>query len=294
MSSYYEICKPGIVKLVILTGWAGYGLGFPVGQSFSFLHFLVFTLGLMFISAGSLALNASQEWKLDTKMDRTKNRPIPSGRIKPWQGFAYSSFLILLGLLALAWVSFLSCYLGILTIVYYNILYTYFLKRYSIFAAVPGAVPGAAPVIIGYGAVNSNVTSSESIYVFTLMFLWQMPHFWSLAIKYKEDYLKGGFPVLPAIVGDKRTLLHMTSYVLPYVTLALLSPIFVEVSWAYYLLVIPVSVAVLFEFHKFYKSNAEKSWLRFFIFINISLLVFLVAPVLDKWGIYIKNVVIGM
>jgi protoheme IX farnesyltransferase len=272
--------------MVLVTGALGYFLGFPHEYNLSYVHFILFLIGLAAISGGSLALNSAQEWKHDLKMDRTLGRPIPKGLVSSEKAYTFSVMLILLGLIVLYFVQPLTSLIGFLTVVFYNILYTMILKRRSAFAAVPGAIPGAAPVLMGYSAINTNIFSSECMYVFLLMFLWQMPHFWALAIRYMDDYEKGGFPVLPVQLGKQRTLYHIGLYLIPYIALAILSPWFVETGYAYFILVLPLALISVYEFYKFLESKGEKNWVRFFVWINLSMLGFLAAPVIDKWGYY--------
>ncbi len=289
MKHYLELTKPRIIKLVALTGLIGFALGYPFEKSFYVLDLLFFLIGLSFVSGGSLALNSVQEWKYDKLMDRTKLRPLPQGQIEILNAFLFSVLLMFLGLLFLYIVNPLSAWLGLLTILMYNVLYTAILKRSSPFAAVPGAIPGAMPVVIGYAAVNDSIFDPECIYVFLLMFLWQMPHFWSLAIRYMDDYKKGGFPVLPVEFGKNRTLFHMSLYILPYIALAVLSPWFIPAGYSYFILVLPLAFVSTYEFYKFVKSEANRNWVRFFIWINLSMVGFLLAPVLDRWVFYITK-----
>ena len=115
-------------------------------------------------------------------------------------------------------------------------------------------------------------------------FLWQVPHFWVLTIKYKDDYAQGGGPVLPVARGVPVTLYHIVVYTLAYIGVAFAAPLFFQVSWMYVLLFTPVSVKLLLDLRRYYKSNAEQKWLSFFMWINISLFVFLAVPVIDKWN----------
>lgn len=288
MKPYFDLVKFGIVKLVVITGALGYALGLPFEEGFYLLHFLMFVLALASLSGGSLALNSYQEWELDSLMSRTQNRPIPSKQISPQRALYLSVFLILLGLVVFYYLQPLSALIGLVTLFLYNYVYTELLKQKSAFAAVPGAIPGAAPVLLGFSVVNDNIFSSEAVYVFLLMFLWQMPHFWALAIRYADDYAKGGFPVLPVTLGKKRTLYHMGLYIFPYIALALMSPWFVDTGVFYLCLVLPLSFIAIIEFYKFLEK-AEKNWVRFFIWINLSMVGFLAAPVLDRWFFYIHK-----
>lgn len=281
---FRDLFKFGIVIFVVLTAVLGYALGFPVEANFSWAHLMLFILGLAAVSCGSFALNQTQEWRLDQKMPRTQGRPIPSGQISVGKAAAMGVVLTILGFVILFFrVSQEAALLAALTVLLYNGLYTIVWKMRTAFAAVPGAIPGAMPGLIGYAAVNNQLSSAPAVYLFLLMFLWQMPHFWSLAIRYKEDYRRGGVPVLPVVYGTAGTLYHSALYMMTYAGLVLLSPFFVEARLFYLVFVWPLTLKVLWEFVRFYRTGGEKGWGRFFLWINVSLLIFLLAPVLDKW-----------
>jgi heme o synthase len=286
---FADLTKLGITIFVILAAISGYAVGFQAEQTFDVIHFLKLIAGTFLLSSGSLALNQVQEYKLDAQMPRTAKRPVASGKIQPMAaGILAVSFLF--GGFSLLWqVSPMSFYLGVLTVVLYNVIYTYIWKPKWIYAAVPGAIPGALPVTMGYAAINPNIFSMESIYLFLILFLWQMPHFWALAIKFKDDYREGGIPTLPVALGMDRTLYQMGLYNFAYVGCALMSPIFYTVSWFYVFLVVPVSVKLLIEFHKFNKSKGQEGWLRYFMWINVSVLIYMIVPALDKWNFLFTN-----
>lgn len=281
---YADLTKFGIVIFVLLSGLAGYASGFLIETPFSWDHLLKTVLGLYFLSSGSLALNQVQEWKLDQKMPRTAKRPVASGKITPAAAGILALGLLAVGVNFLFEVSETAGYVGIFTVVFYNILYTMYLKPKWVYAAVPGAIPGALPVTIGYAANSPDIFNSESVYLFLIMFLWQMPHFWTLAIKFKEDYAKGGIPVLPATLGMEKTLFQIGLYTIVYVGVAMASPWFVHASWVYLLVVLPFAFKVLQEFIRFYKSKGTERWFAFFMWTNISMLIFVFVPVVDKWN----------
>ncbi len=281
---YSEFTKFGIVIFVLLAGIAGYATGFFIESIFSIKHFAYFILGLYFLSSGSLALNQVQEYKLDRKMPRTQNRPIASGKIKPLAGLIFSMCLLLVGLNILFEMSITAGWVGVVSFVFYNGFYTMIWKPKWVFAAVPGAIPGALPITIGYAVNNPNIFNSESVYLFLIMFLWQMPHFWLISLKFIEDYRKGGFPTLPVTVGVSRTYFHIGLYTFAYAGVALASPFFLKSSWLYALLVFPFAFMLLKKFFKFYNSDGKQGWLSFFMWTNISMLVFIYIPVIDKWS----------
>lgn len=281
---FADLTKFGIVIFTLLSGMAGYATGFQIEQSFDWHHLFNFLSGLYFLSSGSLAMNQVQEWRLDQKMPRTEKRPVAAGKIKPAAAGILAFFFLLAGLYQLQLASVVAGWVGLVTVIFYNLIYTVYLKPKWIYAAVPGAIPGALPVTIGYAAVNPKIFSPDSVYLFLIMFLWQMPHFWTLAIKFKEDYRKGGIPTLPTSLGIDRTLFQIGLYTIAYVGVALAAPLFVHASWVYVLVVFPFAFKVMQEFIRFYQSKGTQRWFAFFMWTNISMLVFLFVPVIDKWN----------
>jgi protoheme IX farnesyltransferase len=278
-----DFFKANIVVFVIISALVGYGIGYRVEMDFSFPHLLSFLVGLFFLSAGSLSLNQVQEWKFDVLMPRTNKRPIPDGKLSPKVALCISLSFLACGLSILWFMKPLTFYVGVASVISYNGLYTLWWKRNMAFAAIPGAVPGALPVTLGYSIINDNIFSSESIYLFLVMFIWQMPHFWALAIKFKGDYTQGGFPVLPAVVGSQRTQYHIALWTFVYAGIAIASPYFVSASYAYLLVVVPFCIKLLWEFKKYFSSADDKKWLPFFLWTTFSIIVFLAAPLIDRW-----------
>lgn len=281
---YSQLTKFGIVIFALLAGLAGYATGYFVETAFSWTHLLTFVGGLYFLSSGSLALNQWQEIDLDKSMPRTKNRPLVTGALKPAAGLIIACTLLVLGVAMLFNLTAMAGWLGILCVALYNGFYTYIWKRKWIFGAVPGAIPGALPITIGYAANNPDILNLDSIYLFLIMFLWQMPHFWLLAMKYKEDYRMGQVPTLPVALGDHKTLFHIGLYTFCYVGVAVASPFFLQTSWLYVLAIFPFAFFLMKEFFRLYKSDGRERWFAFFMWVNFSMLVFVFVPVIDKWS----------
>jgi protoheme IX farnesyltransferase len=281
---FADLTKFGIVVFSVLAGLAGYATGFQNEDSFDWKIFLKVIIGIYFLSSGCLALNQVQDAKLDAKMPRTMLRPIPSGKIKPAAAAILAVLFTLVGLQMLFEVQVVAGWVGLLSVFLYNGPYTLYLKRKWAYAAVPGAIPGALPVTIGYAAANRDSVNSESIYLFLIMFLWQMPHFWVLAIRYKDDYAAGGIPTLPVAKGLDVTLYQIVMYTFAYVGVALAAPLFVHVNWLYILLTLPLVFKIIQELVRYYKSKGEQRWLAFFMWLNVSMLIFILIPVIDKWN----------
>lgn len=280
-NSFFKLIKVGIVVFVILTSSCGYLLGLESASQFGLAHYLMFILGSSLISSGSLALNEVQEWTIDAKMNRTLERPIPMGLITPRQGLVISLAMLFFGFLTLFFVSKLTALVGLVIIFFYNYLYTQFWKKTSPFAAIPGAIPGALPFVMGYAANSNNIFSTECVMGFLVMFFWQMPHFWVLAIKYLDDYKKGGIPVLPAVKGIDYTIQQIKIYMVIYLGVSFVWFMLTPNPLVAALLILPMSLKMILEFIHYSKTPTK--WLGFFMWTNVSVLVFLFFPVISKW-----------
>ena len=285
-SLFFKLAKSGIVLFAVFTALAGFAVSYPVGQELDPLTPILLILGLALASSGGFVLNQAQEWKLDAQMPRTQGRPIPSGQIQPWQAWVIGLLLSVVGLVLMIPLGWQTFFLTLITLVSYNGLYTLWWKRHWAFGAVPGAIPGALPVTIGFSVNHHNIFDPTSVYMFMILFLWQMPHFWSLSLKFRDDYKKAGIPVLPVVYGEEKTFYHMGLYTFVYVGVALAAPWFLHVNVFYLLLLVPLAIKLLVEFFRYHK-NREKGWLAFFLWINLSVLVFLAVPVIDKWIFWI-------
>ena len=283
---YLKLTKAGIVLFALISAGAGYTLALYTRTEtltdFSSIPYPFFWLigGLYLVVSGSFAINQAYEWRLDSLMNRTKKRPVPGGKLTAFQAFSLGAVQIISGLFILLALKPLTAGLALLAVLLYNCFYTIFWKKKWTFAAVPGALPGALPVMIGYSVPSSFIFSVECLYLFFILFLWQMPHFWSLALHYKKDYQFAGIPVLPVHLGLDKTLYYMGFYLMSYLGLALISPLFFKMNVIYVFILIPFCVKVFLEFIKFSKKLI---WKPFFLWLNLSVLLFLWAPVFDLW-----------
>jgi len=193
---FWEMTKPGITLMVTLTA----GLGFLLAEqsTFSFLLLVNTLLGTALISAGGSVLNHVLERDTDALMQRTANRPLPAGRVNPDTALLFGVVLSVLGLVDLAvGVNLLTALLGAAALSGYVFVYTP-LKRISSFATVIGAIPGAIPPMMGWAAVRNELDLAAWV-LFGILFFWQLPHFLAIAWLCREDYARGGFPMLPVL-----------------------------------------------------------------------------------------------
>jgi protoheme IX farnesyltransferase len=194
---FWEMTKPGITLMVTLTA----GLGFLLAEqtsTFSFLLLVNTLLGTALVSAGASVLNHVLERDTDALMQRTANRPLPAGRMNPDVALLFGVVVSVLGLLDLALgVNLLTALLGAAALSGYVFVYTP-LKRISSFATVIGAIPGAIPPMMGWSAVRNELDLAAWV-LFGILFFWQLPHFLAIAWLCREDYARGGFPMLPVL-----------------------------------------------------------------------------------------------
>jgi len=220
-------------------------------------------------------------------MPRTASRPLPSGEMQTKEALFFVIVTSLSGLAILYYLDLSLFILGLISLFTYNVLYTLVWKPRLAFAAIPGAIPGALPILIGYAAANGNVFDHGGIYLFFVLFFWQMPHFWSLALRYSEDYKKGGIPTLPVTYGTKKTVFYIILWSLGYVGIALIAPLFLEVGPIYFIICVLFCSKVLWELVSFVKQPKSDKWLKFFLWVNFSLIALLFAAVADLWSIYL-------
>ena len=194
--SYLELTKPRIVTLVLVTTVLGYFLaGGPFGLTKTLWACL---LGTALCCGGSGVLNQYLERDADLRMVRTRRRPIPAGVIAPAHALSFGVVLVLFGTGILLWqVNLLTAFLAILTAFLYVIVYTP-LKRLTWLNTLIGAIPGALPPVGGWAAASGELDIGAWV-LFSILFIWQHPHFYAIAWMYRDDYSRGGFRMLSVV-----------------------------------------------------------------------------------------------
>jgi protoheme IX farnesyltransferase len=201
VAAYAELTKPRITFLIVLTSAAGFALA-SRGR-LDYLALLRSLVGIALLSSGIATLNQYAERDLDGLMRRTANRPLPSGKLAPWEALAFGAGITILAeIYLLVLVNPLSALLGLTVIAGYVFAYTPLKTRTSLSTLV-GAFPGAVPPLIGWTAARGSI-SLEGWILFAILFLWQFPHFLAIAWMYREDYGRAGILMLPVVEPDGR------------------------------------------------------------------------------------------
>ena len=211
VGEFFQLMKPRVMSLVIFTGFAGMFLA--PGQ----MHPILAAVALFAIAAGAGASGAINQWydrDIDAVMSRTRNRPIPAGRVVPAEALALGIVISFLSVLLLSLTSnLLAGGLLAFTIFFYAVIYTVWLKRSTAQNIVIGGAAGALPPMVGWAAVTGSI-SIESIALFALIFVWTPPHFWALALVKNDDYKQAGVPMLPVVAGAAETRKQILIYAL--------------------------------------------------------------------------------
>ena len=221
---YYALTKPGVVKLLVFTAIVGMFLAAPGMVPWETLLFA--SLGIGLSAASGAAVNHVLDQRLDAKMARTRDRPLPMGRISEKDALAFAISLGVVGIAILVLlVNLLTAALTFISLIGYAVVYTVYLKRATPQNIVIGGAAGASPPVLGWAAVTNEV-SGYALLLFLIIFTWTPPHFWALAVARKDDYAKAGVPMLPVTHGPEVTKSFVLYYsillfivtLLPYLT----------------------------------------------------------------------------
>ena len=207
---YLDLTKPRLLPMVLFTGLPVLGMAAGGWPAFSFS--LLVILGIALAAASANTLNAYIERDTDALMERTKNRPLPAGLLAPRAALLFG---LALGLASTGLLAFVSgppaALVGVASILFYVFVYTIWLKPRSIWNAVIGGAAGAAAPLIADAAVNGSI-GVAGWSLFAIVFFWQPPHVWAIALYRKADYKAAGIPMPPEVIGDERTRRRVVAY----------------------------------------------------------------------------------
>lgn len=275
---YAELSKikiPFAVSVSSLTGYLVYSGSFDAGAVAS-------TLGVFVLASGSAALNQYQEFRLDAKMKRTQNRPIPSGRYSSKNTLLFSIFVSLVGAAILLFGSnIMACLIGLLTLLWYNAIYTP-LKRKSVYAVLAGAFVGAFPPMIGWTAAGGYIFDTSTILIAMLLFIWQVPHFILLLLKFGHEYELAGFKSLTSIFSSAQLKQLIFVWILATAFSVMIIPFAGVISSGVITLALLISSTWLILCFYFLMKKRPYDLRTAFIQINLFLIVVLILFSVDS------------
>lgn len=285
VTDFKEITKAGLAISVVFSSVAGYLLGVDEINQQSLLTLVMLAIGGYCMVGASNAYNQIIEKDLDALMERTKNRPIPSGRMTVNTAFIIASILTVLGIVILYSINEKSAMFGAISIFLYTSLYTP-LKTKTPLSVFVGAFPGAIPFMLGWVAATGEF-GIEAGTLFLIQFFWQFPHFWSIGWFLYEDYQKGGFYMLPNGNRDRATALQTILYTL-WLVVASVLPSFGFTGQLYLtsisvVIVLILGLWMLYFAVKLYQEQTDKAAKRLML-VSVSYISLLqIVYILDKF-----------
>ena len=278
--SILQLGKFTISIPVALTGFLGY---FRVSPQFDWsLIYVIF--GIFLMSMGSSTFNQIQERKTDKLMNRTKKRPLPSGRVSLSFAIIVGISLSVAGLIMLLLTkSMLAASIGLFTLLWYNLVYTP-LKRLTPFAVLPGAIIGALPPLIGWTAAGGNMLDQEIIMISMFLFIGQMPHYWLLLMKVGDEFKDAGLPVITSLFSKSQLRNISFSWIFAAALAVAVFPVFhiINSSWLTYLLLAVIAIFLVVMFFLSFRGEIMDHWKRAFITVNLFYLFIILLLIADK------------
>lgn len=288
IKTYYMLTKPGIIFGNLITMVGGFALG-SIGVM-NYMLFLATLIGLGCVIASSCVFNNYIDRNTDKKMARTENRPLVKGVI------SVQSALVFAVVLGLAGIFILALFTNMLTVVgsligffFYVIMYS-LLKYFSSHATLIGSISGAMPPVIGYCAAADRFDVG-AILLFAILVLWQMPHFFAIAVYRLEDYAAASIPVLPVKRGMHNTKIQMVIYIVAFIVAALMLTVFGYVGYIYAAVAAVLGVIWLLLGIKGFKSINDKAWARqMFVFSLVVIMALCTIISLESQSTWIKSI----
>lgn len=272
INQYYQLTKPGVTYGNALTVVAGFLLA-AAGTINPWL-FIAAVAGMTLVIASACVLNNYLDQDIDKHMARTKRRPSVTGAIKGSHMVAFSATLGVVGILMLfLWTNWLAAAIGAIGFVTYVWLYGALSKRRSIHGTLVGSISGAMPIAGGYAAVSGNIDAGLII-AFIMVFLWQFPEFYSIAIYRRKEYAKAGVPVMPVVVGVRPTIIQIFVYTILYVISSLALTVFGYTGWIYFGIMLLSGLYWIWLGAKGFTAKDSDAWARkMFRFSMIAILL---------------------
>jgi len=278
---YLELCKPKVVLLIVFTAIVGMFLSSPGIPPLDTVFFA--SLGIGLAAASGAAVNHWVDQKIDSQMERTKARPIPTGGLSSRSAITFALTLCTVSMvILLTTTNVLTSVLTFISVIVYAVIYTMFLKRWTPQNIVWGGAAGAAPPLLGWAAMTGEVTI-ESFLLFLIIFVWTPPHFWALAIRRRDEYAKVDVPMLPVTHGIPFTKHQVLLYSLMLFSITLL-PFGLHMSGIIYLTGATVlGLGFIYHATKLYLSDNDEHAMKTFGYSIFYLTVLFALLLIDHY-----------
>ena len=278
---YYEITKPRVVALLVLTALVGMCLSVPGAIPWQLL--IPSMVGIGLLSSAAAAINHIVDERIDSIMGRTHNRPIPNGKITQQSAIIFAASIAVIGFVMLyALVNPLTAWLTLSGLVGYSFVYTMYLKRATPQNITIGGLAGAIPPLLGWTAMTNEI-HGHALLLVLLIFTWTPPHFWALAIHRKDDYAKVNIPMLPVTHGVNFTKTQILLYTVLLFVVGLLPYLVGMSNWLYLIGAVVLNLMFFVYAWKLKFSADENTAMDTFKFSIIHLMVLFIILLLDHY-----------
>ncbi len=280
VSAYLTLVKPRIIEQLLITTIPTM---FVAARGVPNIWLMFATLiGGTFAAGGANAINMVIDRDIDAIMDRTKHRPLVTGAIKPRAALIFAITLEVLAFLWLWWqTNLLSGALAVAACLFYVFVYTLWLKRTSVENIVIGGAAGAVPVLIGWSAVTGTLAWAP-VALFAVIFVWTPPHFWALAVKYKDDYGKANVPMLPSVASLRTTSIRIIAYTVVLWALSVVVWPVADLGYLYLGAAVVLGAVFLAYAVQLYQTGTVKSAMRLFVYSNAYISMLFIAMAVDQ------------
>jgi heme o synthase len=282
--NYLQLCKLPIVALMLVTAVVGMQLATP--GLLSWQPMLLGCAGIGLIASSASCFNHLLDWRLDRLMQRTRHRPLPSGKLSPQRAFWFASLLVSLGFyILIAWVNVLTAVLALASLLGYTIVYTLFLKRTTSQNIVIGGLAGSTPPLLGWTSITNEI-EPNSLLLVLIIFTWTPAHFWSLAIHRHQEYQYANIPMLPVTHGIEFTTYHILLYTILLSVISVL-PFTSGLSGVFYLMVtFALNIGFLYWAIVLLRQKSIQIALKTFRYSNFYLLILFLGLLIDHYLIW--------
>ncbi len=282
---YFDLCKPKVVALLLLTAIVGVVLASPPGD-ISLRVLILSTLGIGLAAAAGAVINQVVERESDAKMARTEGRPLPQGKVTQQNAFIFAVLLATASMFILTgFINILTAVLTFASMIGYAVIYTMYLKKATPQNIVIGGIAGATPPLLGWTAVTNSI-DPHGLLLVLIIFTWTPPHFWALAIHRRDEYAKVNLPMLPVTHGVEFTKYSILGYTILMILVTLLPYLIVERGLIYLAAALVLGGYFLYMVLKLMFAEQENTAIKTFVYsINYLMLLF-IAMVVDHYFPY--------
>ncbi|MAQ98106.1 MAG: protoheme IX farnesyltransferase [Gammaproteobacteria bacterium] len=281
LKSYYQLCKPNVVYMMLICAFVGMLLAEESVTSYGYL--MVALLGIALCASSAAAINQVIDRNIDASMTRTDQRPLPQGELSVSHASLFALVVGILGALVLyLFVNTLTMLLTLASLVGYAFIYTVYLKRATPQNIVIGGLAGAAPPLLGWSAVTGTIDPYALLLVL-IIFVWTPPHFWALAIYRKDEYAKESIPMLPVTHGIVFTKLQIVLYTIILFIVSLLPYVVLMSGEIYFFSALILSTIFLYYSIKLYQGKGDEYAMKTFQFSIYYIFLIFLALLIDHY-----------